>query len=460
MLKTFFGDKAFYKRLFLLMLPIMIQNGITNFVNMLDNIMIGQVGTPQMTGVAITNQLIFVFNLCIFGAVSGAGIFGAQFFGKGDHEGVRHTFRFKILFGGFITALGIGIFLTLGDTLLQWYMKGESGLTDPTVTMGCAKEYLKIMLIGLPPFYIVQCYSGTLRESEQPTLPMLAGVAAVLVNLVFNYILIFGHFGAPKLGVAGAAIATVLSRYVELVIVVLTTHLQRKRYPFMKGVYRSLHIPRALVRQLFLKSLPLVANETIWSAGVAAVNMQYSAKGLDAIAALNISQTFWNLFSIAYIAVGAAIAVILGQLLGADKLKEAKETSYKLITFSFLICIVFGGAYFIAAEFIPMAYNTETEIREIATRLMQISAIAMPFDALCHASYFTLRSGGKMMTTFIFDCGFMWCGNVLLSFLLCTFTSLPFLGVFALVQAINVGKAALGITLVRRGNWVKNIINE
>ncbi len=460
MIKTLFGDKAFYKRLALLMLPIMIQNGITNFVNMLDNIMIGQVGTPQMTGVAITNQLIFVFNLCIFGAVSGAGIFGAQFFGKGDYEGVRYTFRFKVLFGGFITLLGIGIFLLLGPNLLQWYMNGESGVTDPHVTMECAREYLQIMMFGLVPFYIVQCYSGTLRESEKPTLPMVAGVAAVLVNLVFNYILIFGRFGAPALGVRGAAIATVLSRYVELAIVVLASHLQTKRYPFMKGVFRSLYIPRHLVRQLLLKALPLMANETVWAAGVAAVNMQYSVKGLDAIAALNISQTFWNIFSIAYMAVGAAIAVILGQLLGANRLQEAKPTAYKLITASFLVCILFGGIYFFAAEFIPMAYNTEPQIRDIATRLMQISAIAMPFDAICHASYFTLRSGGKMFITFVFDCGFMWVGSVFVAWLLCTFTALSFLTVFALVQAVTIGKAALGIFLVRHDFWVKNIINE
>lgn len=457
-MKKLIGDKAFYKRLLLLMLPIMVQNGITNFVNMLDNIMIGAVGTAQMTGVAVTNQLFFVFNLCIFGAVSGAGIFGAQFFGSGDHEGVRHTFRFKLLFGGALALAGILLFIFCGEGLLKLYMTGDQGLTDAVATLAHAKSYMLIMLVGLLPYTVVQCYSSTLRESGNPMLPMVAGVVAVVVNLVFNYILIFGKFGAPALGVNGAAIATVLSRFVELVFVVIGTHCNIKQYPFMKGVYCTLRVPQKLARQLFIKSLPLMINETVWSAGVAMVNQCYSVRGLDAVAAINISQTFWNVFSIAYMAVGSAIAIILGQMLGANKLKEAKETSYKLIAFSFAVSAVFAGLYIVAAEFIPLAYNTEPQIRHMATRLMQISALAMPFDGICHAAYFTLRSGGKMLITFIFDCGFMWGLNVLLAFVLSRFTALPILALFAIVQAIAAGKAVLGIILVRQGFWVKNII--
>ena len=135
MVKTLIGDRAFYRRLIMLMLPIMVQNGITNFVNMLDNIMIGSVGTAQMTGVAVSNQLIFVFNLCIFGAVSGVGIFGTLFFGSGDHDGVRHTFRFKLLFCSLITFLSIALFFFCGEPLLQMYMQGEQGVTDAAATL-------------------------------------------------------------------------------------------------------------------------------------------------------------------------------------------------------------------------------------------------------------------------------------------------------------------------------------
>lgn len=459
MLQTFVGNKSFYRRLIRLMIPIMIQNGITNFVNMLDNIMIGAVGTAQMTGVALTNQLIFVFNLCIFGAVSGAGIFATQFFGSGDHESVRHTFRFKLMFCGLITLAGIALLTFWGEPLLQLYMQGDEGVTDAAATLRYAKEYMGIMLVGLVPFTAVQCYSSTLRESANPTPPMVAGVIAVFVNLVFNYVLIFGKFGAPALGVNGAAIATVLSRFVELAVIVVWAHCDTKTFLFMQGVYRSLYVPRKLAGQLFIKGLPLMVNETLWASGIAIVNQCYSTRGLDAVAAGNISQTFWNVFAIAYMAVGNAVAIMLGQMLGAGKLKEAKDASYKMIAFAFVIAICVGVVYSFCAEFIPLVYNTEPEIRHLATRLMQITAIAMPFEALTHASYFTLRSGGKMAITLIFDSGFMWCVNVLLAVVLSRFTDISFVWLFTAIQMTAAIKAVFGVLLVHKGSWVRNITN-
>ena len=459
MLNKFIGDRAFYRRLILLMLPIMVQNGITNFVNMLDNIMIGTVGTAQMTGVAVSNQLIFVFNLCIFGAVSGAGIFGTQFFGSGDHEGVRHTFRFKFLFCGLITVLGILLFLFYGEPLLNLYMQGDEGVTDAASTLQYARSYLRIMLIGLLPYTIVQCYSSTLRESANPTPPMVAGVAAVLTNLCLNYVLIFGKFGAPALGVDGAAIATVISRFIELGIIVVWAHGDKKSFPFMRGVYSTLYVPRKRVAQLFVNGLPLMINETLWAAGIALVNQCYSMRGLDAVAAGNISQTFWNVFSIAYMAVGNAVGILIGQMLGAGKLKEAKEASTRMISFAFLIAVCIGAVYIFVAQYIPMIYNTEPEIRALATLLMQITALTMPFEALTHASYFTLRSGGRMIITIIFDSGFIWCVNVVLAVFLSRFTTVPFVWMFAAVHFTCVLKAAFGIYLVHKGSWIRNIVS-
>lgn len=453
------GDHGIYRRLFGLMVPIMIQNGITNFVNMLDNIMIGRVGTVQMTGVAVTNQLFFVFNLCVFGAVSGAGIFTAQFYGRGDHRGVRHTFRFKVLFCSLLTLGCIALFRIGGRELIGLYMQGESGAAA-AASLEHGWHYMQIMLIGLLPYTLVQCYSSTLREMGNPVVPMLAGVAAVGVNLCLNWLLIFGVWIFPELGVAGAAIATVVSRFTELGVVMIYTHCNAGKFPFIVGAYRSLRVPGKLVGQLVIKGLPLMLNETLWAAGVAAVNQSYSMRGLNAVGAINISQTFWNVFSIAYMAVGAAIGIILGQMLGANQLREARESARKMIAVSGLISIAVGAVYAGVAEFIPMAYNTEPEIRRLATRMMQIAAVAMPFEALTHASYFTMRSGGRMLITMIFDCGFMWGLNVPVAFLLSRFTGLSVLWIYGAVQAIAVVKSLLGIILVERGGWVKNIVQQ
>ena len=154
-----------------------------------------------------------------------------------------------------------------------------------------------------------------------------------------------------------------------------------------------------------------------------------------------------------------AIPGVAGTTVQDKRLWEAaKEAAYKLITFSSLVCVLFGGVYFVAAIFIPNAYNVEPAIRETATKLMQITAVIMPVEAICHATYFTLRSGGKMAITFVFDCGFMWLVNVLLTAILCKFTALPFLLIFLIIQLITVPKAIMGVTMVHSGFWVRNII--
>lgn len=246
MFKRYLGDRHFYRRVLAVALPIIVQNGITNFVSLLDNIMVGQVGTVQMSGVAIVNQLLFVFNLCIFGAVSGAGIFTAQYYGSENHEGIRHTFRFKILIGALLTAFGIGVLLKAGQPLISLYLRGEGAAEDVVQTLAFGWDYLLVMLWGLPAFAISTAYSSTLREGNQTLVPMVAGICAVLINLCLNYVLIFGHLGFPVMGIRGAAIATVISRYVELAIVAGWTHLNSDKNLFIKGAYRSVHSPSHL----------------------------------------------------------------------------------------------------------------------------------------------------------------------------------------------------------------------
>ena len=199
-------------------------------------------------------------------------------------------------------------------------------------------------------------------------------------------------------------------------------------------------------------------NETLWAAGMATVNGCYSLKGLNVVAANNISQTFFNVFAVAFMSVGVSAGIILGQLLGANKKQEAKSASRKLIMFSCLVSVVIGIIYFFCAEFIPLAYNTSADVRHIATRLMQITALAFPIDAFSHAAYFTLRSGGKTFLTMLFDCCFIWVVNVPAALLLCYFTSLNILYIFAIIQLLGLIKCVLGYIFVKKGVWIKNIV--
>lgn len=460
MFKKLIGDKAFYKRVFVLTIPIMIQQGITNFVNMLDNVMVGTVGQAQSTGVAVSNQLMFVFNLCIFGAISGAGIFTAQFFGKGDFEGVKQTFRFKIIFTMLLAVLGISLFCLKSEDLIILYLNENDNATLAAQSLSFAKSYLFIMIVGLVPYTISQCYGSTLREAGQSTVPMVAGVMAVVVNLSLNYVLIFGKLGAPNLGVNGAAIATVVSRFVELAILIAYTFIKRHKCVFILDAWESLYISFSLIGEIFKKGMPLMLNEALWASGIATVNGFYAQRGLDVVAANNISQTFFNVFSVAFMAIGMAVGIILGHDLGAGKEKqEVKDTAFKLIAFSVFVSIIIAIIYAFCAIFIPRIYNISDNAKSIATALMQITALAMPIDAFAHSSYFTLRSGGKVIITLIFDSFFVWVVSVVTAALLINYTSLGILTIYFIVQMLNIIKCVLGYVFVKQGSWIKNIIS-
>lgn len=458
MLKRYIGDKAFYRRVLGVAVPIIIQNGITNFVSLLDNVMVGQVGTLQMSGVSIVNQLLFVFNLCVFGAVSGAGIFTAQFHGSRDHEGIRHTFRFKIIISSVIALLGIGIFLVGGETLIGLYLQGEGDPRDALLTQGYGLAYFRVMLPGLIPFALCNAYSSTLRETGQTIVPMVGGVAAVGVNLVLNYILIFGKFGAPALGVQGAAIATVASRYVELAIVAGWTHLNRQKNPFIVGAYRSMRIPKTLLRGIAVKGMPLLLNEFLWSSGMAVLNQCYSTCGLNVVPAMNISSTIYSLGSVVFLAMGNAVGIIMGQMLGAGRTEEeVRDANRKLFTVSVASGVVFGGLVVAVSGLFPLLYDTTDDVRGLATQLICISAVMMPFNAYTNASYFTLRSGGQTLVTFLFDSCFVWVCCVPLAFCLSRFTAITILPLYTACQGMDLIKTILGYIMIRQGKWIRNL---
>lgn len=458
--KKLIGDKNFYKMVLSVAVPIMIQNGITNFVGLLDNIMVGRIGTEQMSGIAIVNQLLFVFNLAIFGSISGAGIFSAQFYGCEDHKGVQHTFRFKFYICLVITVIGILIFSLFGENLIMMYLHGEGNEQALEAALHYGKEYLWVMLFGLLPFGIEQVYTSTLRECGETMLPMKAGIAAVLVNLAFNYLLIFGKLGFPELGVVGAAIATVISRYVQVLIVMIWTHKHTVQMPFIVGVYRGWTIPASLVGKIVVKGTPLMANEILWAAGMAMMTQCYSIRGLDVVAALNISTTITNLFNIVFIAMGSAISIIVGQLLGAGRMEEARDTDTKLIAFSVFSCVAIGLLLILLAPLFPMMYNTSDAVKSLATSLLRIAAACMPLAAFMHASYFTLRSGGKTVITFLFDSVFLWCASIPFAFVLSRYTALPIVPLYLFCQLIDIIKCVIGFVLVKKGVWIHNIVEN
>lgn len=459
-LRKYIGTKEFYKKVFVITLPILVQQVITNFVSLVDNIMVGQIGTEQMSGIAIVNQLLFVFNVCIFGGVSGAGIFTAQYFGKGDYKGVRATFRAKVIIVSLMAVFCVGLFIFFDNELISLFLhKGEDNL-DLDKTLAFGKEYLAIMLLQIPLFAFTQAYSGTLRETGRTVPPMISGVVAVVVNIVLDYAFIFGveSLSIPAMGVKGAAIATVISRVCELLVVVLWTHCNKDKNMFIVGAYKTFKIPKDLFFGILRKGFPLMLNEVLWSTGQAVLTQCYSVRGLEAVSALNISSTVSNLFFCAYFAFGSAISIIVGQLLGAGEIERAKDEDRKLIFCAVGVCLVIGGIMAALSPLFPQIYNTTDTVKSIATKCLLISAAMMPFHGFIHTAYFTLRSGGKTVITFLFDSVYVWAVLIVAAFTLSRFTDIPIVPMYLFVQSLEIIKCVLGYILVKKGVWAKNLV--
>ncbi len=459
-MRKFIGDKAFYKSVLVLLIPIIIQQFITSFVSLLDNVMVGSLGTEAISAASIANQVLMVFSLAVFGGMSGASIFGAQFYGKGDMDGMRHTFRFKMYFGILVSTAAILVYLFFGEGFIASFLKGESNGGDLELALRSGCDYLDIMLWGLPPFALVQVYAGTLRESGETRAPMFAGICAILTNLLGNWILIFGNLGAPALGVQGAAIATVVSRYVELAIVMLHAHLHTEKYVFFAGAFRSLYVPGKLVGRIARTGAPLLINEILWSLGMTFINQFYSSRGLNAVAALNINGTAFNLFCVIMFAMGSAVSIMVGQRLGAGKLDEARDVDRKLIFLTEVIHVVMGLGMILASPLIPQLYNVSAEVRELTRKLLTIVGLSLPIHSFAHVAYFTIRSGGRTVITFFFDAVYTWCVTVLLAFLLTRYTDWPIEKIYFCVMFIDIFKVFVGVLMIRSNIWARNVVND
>ena len=460
MFSRFIGNKAFYKSVVTLLIPIVIQQFITSFVSLLDKIMVGSLGTEAISAASIANQVMLVFILAVFGGMSGAGIYGAQFFGKGDTDGMRYTFRCKMYFGVLISAAAILVYLFFGESFIAAFLKGESNGGDLALTQRGGCDYLNIMLWGLPPFALVQVYAGTLREAGETRAPMFAGICAILTNLFGNWVLIFGHLGAPAMGVQGAAIATVVSRYVELLIVASHAHRHTDKYPFFAGAYKSLYVPGSLAMKILRTATPLLINEILWSLGMTFITQFYSSRGLNAVAALNINGTAWNLFSVIMMGMGSAVAIMVGQRLGAGKMEEARDVDRKLIFLTEVIHVIIGVSMVLAAPLVPRLYNVSEEVRDLTRQLLMIAGCALPIHSFAHVTYFTIRSGGRTVITFLFDAVYTWVIAVPLAFCLTRFTELTITQVYFCVQFVDILKVMIGLIMLKSDFWARNVVNE
>ncbi len=251
---------------------------------------------------------------------------------------------------------------------------------------------------------------------------MIASIVAVLTNLVLDYLLIFGKFGLPEMGVKGAALATVIARFIEMSIIVIYSHSKRDEITWLKGMYKTILVPWKYTKEFLKKGILILVNEGLWSMGTSFLLQCYSMRGMEAVAAFNIANVLGNLLNTLYFAMGDSVAIIVGQLLGAGKMEEAKDTDNKILAFSLTLGTFVGGLLVIASFFFPNLYNTTAQVKDLATHVILINAIFAPQWALLHSSYFTIRAGGRTIITFLFDSVFMLAASLPVAFVLSRFS--------------------------------------
>lgn len=330
-------------------------------------------------------------------------------------------------------------------------------------TIDYSSSYTKIMLIGIFPYSITVALSYSMRETGNTFIPMLSSITALLVNCLLNYCLIYGNFGFPVMGVIGAATATVIARYMEAGIILLGTMKHRNDYcDYINHVFKTFSIPFDLIKKFIKNGTPLVLNEVLWSVGLAAIYQRYSLLGLDAIAAINISDVISNVFSMALIGLGSSVSILVGQKLGGKLLDEAKDIDRKMITFAFVLNIFIALILFLLAPYLTEMFAVDENVKHLAQRFIRVTALLLPFRAIYSCSYYTLRAGGKTIITTLFDSGYT-CTVALITATILTlndgiFSQMDTFTVYLWIKLLDIPKALLGLYLIHKGIWIKNLV--
>ena len=452
MIRNFIGDKNFYKKLMAITLPLIVQQLITSSVQLVDNIMVGQLGDFATGGVFVVNQLYFIFILLTFGVMSGAGVYSAQYYGSKDFEKLRQTFRFKLLAGLLVALLAFLVFTFLDRLLIGAFTKTEE-------TINLSLGYMRIIKYSVFPWVFAIAIANTFREIGIVKPLLYISLAAILVNTGLNYVLIFGHFGFEAMGTEGAAIATVIARGIEFLLMVI--FLIRKGSVFNTKLRQIFHINPKVLVGIIAMATPLTLNEFFWSFGQTTFVKAYSERGDFALSAMQITNSVSQLVFVTFGALATGIAVMVGNTLGENNLDLAKDNAKKLIFTAVIFAIFMGMMLFGLSFFIVDIYDVSPLTKSWAGFNIRINAIFIPVYSFNVAMYFTLRSGGDMRSTLMMDSGYMWLISVPIALFLAYFTTLPITLMFLIIQSLEIPKSLFALARFRKEYWVRNLaIND
>lgn len=447
-MKKFFGNKVFYMTTLSIALPIMAQQFVTSFVNLIDNIMIGSVGSLALTSVTVANRIYIIFNSTLFGICGAAGIFIAQYYGANDRKKCQKILNINIVVALTIACLFVISLLIIPEQLIEIFSSQPDVINE-------SLKYLQIALLTYIPYAFSFTVMMAFRAVGINKIQLVVGSITVAVNTTLNYLLIFGHFGCPQLGVQGAAIATTVARLVEMLIYLLL--LLKHKYLFTISFKDLFHIDFSLLKSLTRKAIPLTMNEIFYSLGLSIIFISYMRCSENLISAISVVDTVMQIAYIIFGGLSSAVSILIGNRLGANQIDEAKSNAYKLIMFGVIVGLSIGVLFIIIAPYIAVFYNVEDVIKETIVKLLSIKSFLLPVYVYNVCVFFTLRAGGDTFSTMLLDSGFLWCAGVLISTVLSMFTNIPLVLLYAIIESLDVLKLFVATYFLKKGNWAKNM---
>lgn len=461
--KEMFQNKIFLNKVWRIAGPVALQGMLNTVVNLVDTMMIGTLGENTIAAVGLANKVFFVYNLLVFGIVSGSGILAAQYWGQKDVKSIR-----KVLGLCLLLALGSSMFFFLPGLLRPELVMRIFTESSSSIAIGAV--YLTIAVFSYPFIALTNVYVAMLRAVNQVKIAVITSSMAIVTNIVLNFFLIFptrevvvGSFAVviPGLGmgVAGAAAATVAARVLEAVVLLSITYL--KKWPVAAKLSEMFGYGRAFLKKYAVTVSPVIMNEFMWGLGVTMYSLAYGRMGDNAVAAITIATTIQDIVTVLFQGLSAATAVILGNEMGAGKLKRAESYAVYFFILQFILTVI-GAVLLIAGRGAILSfYRISPQVARDASMLTTVFALYMPFKMFNYINVVgVLRSGGDTRMCLFLDTSGVWLIGVPLAFLGGLVWKLPITWVYALVMLEELYKAALGYWRYRQKKWLKNLTLE
>lgn len=454
-MRTNFKDKKFLKAMIAIALPITLQNLVASSVNMLDTLMITSLGEESLAAVGLANQVFFFYAVTIFGVATGSSIFTSQFWGKQDTKNIA-----RILGISLVITSALGALFTLAAFIVPEFIMKIFSNDSEVIKLGV--DYLRIVSLSYIITGISFTYAVSSRSIGQDKMPMVVSMVSFVTNAIFNYLLIFGKFGFPQLGVKGAAYGTLIARVVEIVLIFYSIYSRKKNNPLAHSLRNMTDWTGDFVKKYFKTAYPVILNEAFWSLGTVLYSLAFAKIGTEAAAAVQILNTVQNVFMVMCRGLANACTVMVGNKIGADEEDAAVEYANSFMILSTALGLVLGILLFFSTDLILMFFRNLTPgLYNASKNLLLISAgffFIKSFNATLIVG--VLRGGGDTKFSMILEMGSVWLVGVPLAFLGALVFKFPVYYVFLLVNMEEVVKAIIGIFRARSKKWVTNVIHD